>query len=489
MIMRRSATSAPLLVCLWAMSCFSSVCAAQPDVLWGVNGHPLTAYKGVSLAEQLDLARTLGVKSYRVDVNDSRATDKLAELITLARARGIDILPVLTPIFDLDATDPKTLYARAFDFAATLVRKFGADIRTWELGNEMESYAIIKACEMRDDGTQYNCAWGPAGGVEPLDYYGPRWAKVSAVLKGMSDGTVSVDPQIRKAMGTAGWGHLGAFDRMHADGIRWDISVWHSYGQDPEWGFKSIARFKKPIWVTEFNHPMGSQESEAAQGPGLEKAMRRFRELRAAYKVEAAHIYELLDETYWAPDFEAYMGLVRLVPDGQGAWRPGAPKPAFETVRELLHGGLERAVAATQPATAVQPVRANACNAPVTTRRGTPEQQVEHGYCLVLGRSADGAGSIGYAKALAAGTTVDQFLVGLIVSEEFESAGRVGHAPQRDYVTLLYRTLLGREPDGAGLSGYVEALEKSAMKRVDVARMMIASAEFRQRHPVLFGAQ
>ena len=26
--------------------------------------------------------------------------------------------------------------------------------------------------------------------------------------------------------------------RMAQDGIRWDISVWHMYGSDPEWAFR-----------------------------------------------------------------------------------------------------------------------------------------------------------------------------------------------------------------------------------------------------------
>ena len=66
---------------------------------------------------------------------------------------------------------------------------------------------------MQDDGKQYDCAWGPAGGVGPLEYYGPRWQKVSAVLKGLSEGAAAADPAVLKAMGTAGWGHLGAFER------------------------------------------------------------------------------------------------------------------------------------------------------------------------------------------------------------------------------------------------------------------------------------
>src|SRR5262249_32115031 len=115
------------------------------------------------------------------------------------------VLPVITP-GNLDERTPQELYKHAFDLAVALTSRFKNDVRVWELGNEMENYAIIKPCEKRDDGTQYPCEWGPASGRDTLDYYGPRWAKVSAVLKGLSDGVISVDPTIRKAMGTAGWG-------------------------------------------------------------------------------------------------------------------------------------------------------------------------------------------------------------------------------------------------------------------------------------------
>ena len=128
------------------------------------------------------------------------------------------------------------------------------EVRVWELGNELENYAIIRPCEMRMDGTKYPCEWGPAEGSGPLHYYGPRWEKVSAALKGMSDGMIAVDPTIRKAMGTAGWGHTGAFELMQRDGIQWDISVWHLYGDDPEWAFKVLKGYGHPIWVTEFNN-------------------------------------------------------------------------------------------------------------------------------------------------------------------------------------------------------------------------------------------
>ena len=333
----------PVRICISGFLSFlllsTIIAPARADLVWGANGHPLVSYPGVSIERQLDYIRDLGMTSYRVDVNSILKVNALEALIVAGKARGIDILPILIPPADLNTHTPDELYTKAHAFAVTFVSRFRADIRIWELGNELENYAIIQPCEMRDDGTQYPCEWGPAGGIGKLEYYGPRWKKVSAVLKGLSDGITSVDPKIRKAMGTAGWGHTGAFARMQEDGIQWDISVWHMYGQDPEWAFKKLAKYGRPIWVTEFGHPRGSSRDGAAkQASGLVRWMKRLSELSDTYRVEAAHIYELMDETYWAPNFEAYMGLVLLESDGRRGWRPGEPKAAYFSVRELIRG-------------------------------------------------------------------------------------------------------------------------------------------------------
>jgi hypothetical protein len=308
---------------------------AKPGFLWGANGHPFVSYPGVTFEQQLDFLADLGMRSYRVDVTSLDHANALARLVELARPRGIDILPILIPPNNLEDPADK-LYAQSREFARLFVGRFKS-IRVWELNNELENYAIIKACEMQDDGVQYNCAWGPADGGGPLHYYGPRWKKVSAVLKGLSDGTAAVDPQIRKAIGTAGWGHWGAFERMQEDGIQWDISVWHHYEGDPAGGLKHVVKFGRPIWITEFNNPLGSKNGEQIQADGLDTMMRRILDVASTYKVEAAHVYELLDESYWQGS-EAVMGLVRLEKDDRGKWRPGGPKLAYQVARKIIRG-------------------------------------------------------------------------------------------------------------------------------------------------------
>jgi hypothetical protein len=225
--------------------------------------------------------------SYRIDVVRTGQASGLAALVRAGKARGIEILPVLAPALNLDEEKADDLYIKARGFAVSLVSRFKDDIRVWELGNELENYAIIRACEMQDDGAQYNCKWGPAGGVGVLEYYGPRWKKVSAVLKGLSDGVTAVDPTIRKAMGTAGWGR--AFARMHQDGIKWDISVWPRTARTPSGLQSSLAGFNHPIWVTEFNHPGGGRRAHNSRQMGYARHDAPA-PVAQGLNVEAAHI-------------------------------------------------------------------------------------------------------------------------------------------------------------------------------------------------------
>ena len=441
---------------------------AAADILWGVNGHPLVSYPGVGIAEQLDLVKDLGARSYRVDISSLDAADRLAELVAEARPRGITILPVLTPGADLEAMSESALYEKTRALAKALGTRFRDDIRVWELGNELENFAIIQPCETRDDGTVYPCEWGPAGGVGPLDYYGPRWKKVSAVLRGLSDGMKEADPTIRKAMGTAGWGHAGAFERMRADGIDWDISVWHMYGDDPEWAFKRLADYGRPIWVTEFNHSGGSKDSAQAQADGLVRQIRLLRTLAERYPIEAAHIYELLDETYWAPGAEAYMGLVALAGSAAEGWRLGGPKPAYAAARReiLTPGGGD----------------APACDlADIRRIEDAAFRTASLGYCLVLDRTVGRAEADGWVRALADGLSTADFLAGMFGSEEFRQKNAVSGMADEAYIDMLYRRLLGRPADGAGLRDYLAQLQAGTETRETIARAIAGSGEFAAR--------
>ncbi|MDX2263496.1 MAG: DUF4214 domain-containing protein [Hyphomicrobiales bacterium] len=450
---------------------------AQSGFVWGVNGHPMTAYPGVSLEQQIALVRDLGMTSYRVNVVDLSHVPTLLDLVRIGKRYGVDILPVVTPRVDLEKESVEDLHRKSYELAKALVTIFKYDIRIWELGNELEVYAIIRACEMQDDGVQYNCAWGPAGGVGEMEYYGPRWAKSSAVLKGLSEGARAADPTIVRAMGTAGWGHTGAFTRMKKDGIEWEISVWHMYGEDPEWAFKKLAEFGKPIWVTELNHPYGSRDGEAAQADGLTKQMKRLLELKDAYNVRAAHIYELLDEPYWGETFEAIMGLAKLASDGAGGWRIADKKLAYGAVKGLL----------VPPAFAASSVIARKCDlaAHAGRERNIPNQ-VNYAFCLAVGRPADNVGMLTWSANRRSGQKATDMLIGMLLSSEAQGRYFAATTTHAEYVATAYRLVLNREPDGKGLADFEQQLATGSLTRAGLIRALVESEEFQRLHPAFF---
>ncbi|MBZ9905238.1 DUF4214 domain-containing protein [Mesorhizobium sp. BR115XR7A] len=457
-------------VCLLATA--APACA---DLLWGINGHPVTAYPGIPIGRQLDFIKDLGLKSYRVNVTDEDDANVLAELVRAAKLRGIEILPVLTPAIDLDKYSADEIYAKSRTLAIALGTRFKTDIRVWELGNELENFAIIKPCETRDDGSKYPCGWGPGAGTGVLDYYGPRWAKVSAVLKGLSAGMSQADPGIRKAIGTAGWGHTGAFARMKQDGVDWDISVWHMYGEDPEWAFREISAYGKPIWVTEFNNPYGSQRSERQQADGIKQTMTRLRQLSGKYKVEAAQIYELFDETYWAPSFEASMGLVRLTAASDSKWRVGEPKPAYKAVREFTRG--------SQPL----PKPDRECDPETTAANKTVYvRQASFAYCLVLGHEGDAASLARWSAALESGQSqLASMIMEMMRTDDFETGYATIGLTDRAYISFLYLLLLDRPADEDGVESYARQLRAGTMRREDVAFGIVHSSEFNSKHAAI----
>lgn len=472
-------------LCMALAGLLGVTAAWSADLQWGVNGHPFTAYPDISFEQQLDYVRDLGMTSYRVNISSLDHMAGLAALVEQAKARGIDILPVITPDLDLDVETAGDLYAKSYAMAVALVSRFRNDIRVWELGNEMEIHALITACEIRDDGSQYDCSWGPAGGDDPSHYFTPRWRQVSAVLRGLSDGAEAADPDIRKAMGTAGWGHTGAFARMKADGVDWDISVWHHYGDDLKRPLDYLKMLGKPIWITEFNR--SSEKGEQDQADGLLDMMRQLRDMHAEYRIEAAHIYELLDEPYWRPSFEAVMGLVRLRETEEGKWTTDGVKLAYSVAKGFIAAG--GSAAPPKPAAPLSDppdpharCDHNALDASVVNHAN----QVAYLYCLALHRLPGPAEQWRDSLAMKHGQSTTETLAALMDRLEFRQAHPVERMSSADYIKGIYLLLLGREPDGGGLSNYLARLNRRELAPPQLALEIIRSDEFRRAHPLLF---
>jgi hypothetical protein len=291
---------------------------------------------------------------------------------------------------------------------------------------------------------------------------------------------------------------------MMQDGIQWDISVWHHYEGDPEEALKFLVRLNRPIWITEFNNPRGSEKGEQQQADGLVEMMTYLRRYQVIYNVEAAHLYELMDEPYWSPSFEAVMGLVGMVQDSQGKWMPGKPKPAYDAVKQFIAAGSAQ-TSADAPTGTITSMSGASLGRPALSRTelisrrcslasfdssvSSAENQAAYGVCLVMGRMPTPDEQWSLVSALKQGMTIPRMLSDVLASDEVRDRFLPSKMSNREFVIMLYRLLLRREPDNVGLTSYVSQLERGALSRVNLQHEIISSNEFQSRNAILFPDQ
>jgi len=98
-------------------------------------------------------------------------------------------------------------------------------------------------------------------------------------------------------------------------------------------------------------------------------------------------------------------------------------------------------------------------------------------YKATLNREPDGTGFVNWVNALDAGAqTIKSVAQGFVGSVEFQNT--YGALNNNQFATLLYKNVLGREPDQAGLAAWVNALDHG-MSRADAVVGFSDSTEFR----------
>jgi hypothetical protein len=257
------------------------------DVVWGVNGHPLTQapYLSMTYAEQMQEMQSMGLTSYRVDIYDDNPStmSALSSLITTAQQYDITILPILilNPASYANATDA---YNAGYALAEAYAKEFPG--MTWELGNEFDDYAILP-------GTT---------GESASDYDSAKMAVVAGLLEGMLNGIHQADPTSKGIVDEQG-PHFGFFDALAADGVQWDISGLHWYSGDGDLTdvggvnvLAELASFGHPIEITELNETNGHLSSVQMEASYLSTTMSQIDGLSSTYDITAAYIYELLDQ-------------------------------------------------------------------------------------------------------------------------------------------------------------------------------------------------
>jgi len=101
--------------------------------------------------------------------------------------------------------------------------------------------------------------------------------------------------------------------------------------------------------------------------------------------------------------------------------------------------------------------------------------QVYRLYGAALGRTPDNSGLKNWISAIESGAlTLKQAVSGFTSSTEF--LNRYGNPDNKTFVTLLYKNVLGRTPDAAGLTNWTNALN-AGMSRSDAVLGFSESAE------------
>jgi hypothetical protein len=267
-------------------------------LIWGINGHPLSQrdYSVQTLTYQIKYLKDLKVNSYRIDIrlNDKGLANnaRFIPLVKTLRENKISVLPVILFDHNLKDTLKQDTYDTNFQRGKNFCEKYDKYFSTVEVGNEEETQIILSSAF---DGTKES-------------HYDPEKTKLLMIcLKGFTDGIKSVNPS-KKIILSLGWIHFNYLHQLQNYDIKFDIIGYHwysnmgditihkNYGNIINYVYK---KFRKPIWITEFNYRNGSlNRQHLKQKSYLENSLINILNNK---HVKGFFIYELFDEPALKP--------------------------------------------------------------------------------------------------------------------------------------------------------------------------------------------
>ena len=354
---------------------FACYAGASDELNFGINGHPLAAPSlaysnsvGVNFSTQISLVQNAGLKWYRVDVIPPTSGGDYSQmdlLLRTAQAGGVQLLPILMPAVNRETDTLAEVYNESYSGAFNTVSRYKMSIHVWELSNEEDVHSLYEPGDPYGNGTW---PWGPPPGDTIGDYYPPRLAISEAIVHGLADGARAADPNCVRIVNFA-WLHTGFIQLLENDAIPYDIVGIHWYSNAdvkddtgmgditcPAQGlpcpaqpvnFNVIDRMQsvtngKPLWLTENNYqPVLSNSVStniAWEESYLPPILQTYLGSPSVYPYQMVMIYELLDEPYWQGANFSEMGLYEDTLSSSGYVTLGAPKPAYQSVQQLLSG-------------------------------------------------------------------------------------------------------------------------------------------------------
>ncbi|MXV51308.1 hypothetical protein GS399_10040 [Pedobacter sp. HMF7647] len=304
---------------------------AGKSIIWGINGHPLTKqdYKK-NWPAQIQAIKDLKLSSYRfdllIDTNGyARDEESCLKLFKVLKSNNIAPLPAIMQkgFNDLDLNDRYRLsYKQGQNFAL----RYGEYLSVIEVNNEVDVKSMLSK---NFDGRKQN------------GYDNPKLIRYITAIKGFIDGLKQVKPSVKVTLSFS-WLHFYYLTALEENNVNYDIIGCHWYSNMGDiTNVKSIGnvlellrqRYKKPIWITEFNYFKGTTTASLAkQNEFLSTSIHP---ILAQNIVTGFFIYELYDQpaiNQRSPGESKY-GLISQ--DSQGNL---VKKDAYMTYKQIVAG-------------------------------------------------------------------------------------------------------------------------------------------------------
>jgi len=303
---------------------------------WGVQVRPnaLNRYSEELMAEQLDLAKELGVSWIRLDwhnYNDFAWHDRIVDM---AAERGLHVVLILE---DIGApTDSPNFVSNARTRSKEIAQHYKGKIRYFQLFNEVSGTLLKGPSQPGTDFTR--------------DYDQAEYAKIRDWLKAAGAGIKEANPDAKLAI-SGQWTHTAVFEQLIKDGVSFDILGWNWFddmGDDlnapiiAETAHQKITLldklrgFGKELWITELNtRPGANGQDEAKQAAYINEVAERIYEYQA---FKGLFVFELMDQAEVGSKGGAneYYGIVKFAKDSSGDWVIGEKQQTFEAYRQVI---------------------------------------------------------------------------------------------------------------------------------------------------------
>jgi hypothetical protein len=452
------------------------ISSAASATMIGLNIHS-DYTQGVS-----DLMKARNFKSARMDLDIDTDVNSLRAQASRIKANGgtVEVSAQISSQWDHSCPQNfSSVEQNAYNETTTLVNKYKDVIYDYELLNEVSLRSEV----------QGEVPWNSAGTSSSVYAGKPCYATMVSVLRGMSraihDIKASSGYPLRVILGITGR-DFGFMTYMQQQGVQVDVVGWHVYPHagdasltsDTWYGtggpLSQLAKFNLPVHLNEFNcaeiydDNYDNKAGSATTMTCLQGYKKHVADLLSQKMVnlESLHVYELMDESSVA-GAEGRFGLMYDI---------NRPKVQLSAITAFAGGTLSASeqsqVTSAGVLTAAQIASYKAAgggSVPVPTPAPTPKPTATP--APTPKPTATPVKPTPTPVPPTPTPTPSRGPASVITSAGYSNS---------DYVTSLYRLLLGREPDSAGLSAHVSAMNQG-VSRITIQAAFLASAEYKTR--------